>query len=91
LLALFYGVIDVLRWRAWAFPLVVIGANPLLAYVLSHLFMNQIDGMGLVLFGGLRTLVEPYGWAPVVRNAAAVGVLWSFLWFLYRKKVFWRV
>jgi predicted acyltransferase len=91
LLALFYGVIDVMRWRAWAFPLVVIGANPLLAYVLGHLFWKEIDGMGLVLFGGVRSLAEPYGWAPVVRNAAAVGVLWGFLWFLYRKKVFWRV
>jgi predicted acyltransferase len=91
LLALFYGVIDVLRWRAWAFPLIVIGVNPLLAYVLSHLFMDQIAGIGLVLAGGLRKLVEPYGWAVVVRNTAAVGVLWGFLWFLYRKKVFWRV
>ena len=91
LLALFYGVIDVLRWRAWAFPLVVIGANSLLAYMVAGLFMKEMVGMGLVLFGGLRNLVEPYGWAGVVRNAAAVGVLWSFLWFLYRKKVFWRV
>lgn len=91
LLALFYGVIDVLGWRKWAFPLVVIGANPLLAYVLSHLFVAQIDGIGMVLTGGLRELAEPYGWSPVVRNAAAVGVLWGFLWFLYRKKVFWRV
>src|SRR5438552_18811512 len=29
LLALFYGLIDMLRWRAWAFPFVVIGANAL--------------------------------------------------------------
>ncbi len=69
----------------------VIGANPLLAYVLSHLFMTQIDGMALVLVSGVRNLAEPCGWAPVVRNAAAVGLLWGFLWFLYRKKVFWRV
>lgn len=91
LLALFYGVIDVLRWRAWALPLVVIGANPLLAYVLSHLFMKEIDGIGLVLFGGLRNVVEPYGWAPVVRTAASVVILWGLLGFLYRKKIFWRV
>lgn len=91
LLALFYGVIDVLRWRAWALPLVVIGANPLLAYVLSHLFMKEIDGMGLVIFGGLRSMVEPCGWAPVVRTAASVVILWGFLGFLFRKKIFWRV
>ena len=54
LLALFYGAIDVLGWRAWAFPLVVVGANPLLAYVLSHLFIDQIDGMGL----GLATVAS---------------------------------
>lgn len=91
LLALFYGIIDVLHWRAWAVPLVVIGANPLLAYMLSHLFMKEIDGIGLVLFGGLGNLVEPCGWAPVVRTAGAVAVLWTLLGFLYRKKIFWRV
>ena len=52
LLALFYGVLDVLGWRFWAVPLVVLGANALLAYVLSHLFMTQICQMSMVLAGG---------------------------------------
>ncbi|MBI5395147.1 MAG: DUF5009 domain-containing protein [Verrucomicrobia bacterium] len=91
LLALFYGVIDVLRWRAWAFPLVVIGANALFAYMVSHLFMEQITGMGRVLFGGMARHMEPFGWKPFTITGGSVLLIWLMLLFLYRRKIFWRV
>src|SRR5262249_41613809 len=37
LLALFYGVIDVAGWRGWAFPLVVVGVNSIVMYVMAQL------------------------------------------------------
>ena len=37
LLALFYWVIDVLRFRAWTFFFVVIGVNAITIYLLPHL------------------------------------------------------
>jgi predicted acyltransferase len=91
LLALFYGVIDVLRWRAWAFFFVVIGANALCAYMIPHLFGSQIGGMSGVLFGGVARHLDPFGWAPFVRSFGYVLIMWLMLWFLYRNKLFWRV
>ncbi|HMJ91071.1 MAG TPA: DUF5009 domain-containing protein, partial [Candidatus Acidoferrum sp.] len=38
LLAAFYGIIDVMRMKRWAFPLVVIGMNSIAAYCIAHLF-----------------------------------------------------
>src|SRR5579871_5249802 len=37
-LAGFYAVIDVFGWRAWSYPLRVIGRNSIAAYVMAHLF-----------------------------------------------------
>jgi predicted acyltransferase len=91
LLALFYGIIDVLGWRRWAFPFVVIGANALLAYTVSHLFMDQIFGMSRVLFGGIARLLEPVGWSGATIALGAPLLIWSMLWFFYRKKIFWKV
>ena len=38
LLAAFYWVIDVMKVKGWAFPLIVIGVNSIAAYVIAHLF-----------------------------------------------------
>lgn len=91
LLALFYGLIDVLGWRAWAFPFQVIGANALFAYLVSHLFSSQIRGMSGVLFDGLARHLEPFGLSSVVASFGYVLIMWLMLWFLYRHKLFWRV
>src|SRR5207249_3699400 len=35
-LAVFYTVIDIARWRRWAFPLVVVGMNSIAMYVMAN-------------------------------------------------------
>src|SRR5947207_4573850 len=42
LLAAFYTVIDLAQKKSWAFPLVVIGANSIAAYLIAHLFEQFI-------------------------------------------------
>ena len=42
ILAGFYAVMDMAGWQWWAFPLRVIGANSIAAYVMAHLFDNFI-------------------------------------------------
>jgi predicted acyltransferase len=91
LLALFYGLTDVLGWRAWAYLFVVIGANAIFAYMVPHLFGDQISGMSGALFNGLARHLEPFGLSAVVWTSGYVLIMWSMLWVLYRHKVFWRV
>jgi len=87
LLAAFYGVIDVLGWRAWSFVFIVIGANAILAYMANKLF--NIRGIGTIWFGGLT---KHFGkGADFGLAVLTFGLMWAGMWFLYRKRVFLRV
>src|ERR1051325_957967 len=87
LLAVFYGVIDVIGLRAWSFVFVVIGANAILAYMANNLF--NIRGIGARLFGGLT---KHFGTGADFGLAVMTFALtWAGMLFLYRKKVFLRV
>src|SRR5262245_35858914 len=91
LLALFYGLTDVLGLQAWSYPFVVIGANALFAYMVPHVFGNQISGMSGALFNGLARHLEPYGLSQVVWSSGYVLIMWLMLWILHRNRIFWRV
>lgn len=86
-LAAFYGVIDIIGWRRWCFPLVVIGANAILAYLLQPLF--DVRHLGEHLFGGFSALFGQG--AKFVLAVLTCTSLWFGLWWLYRKKIFLRV
>src|SRR5262245_29601649 len=42
LLAMFYAVIDVLGWKRWSFPLVVVGMNSIAMYLLANLMAGWV-------------------------------------------------
>lgn len=90
LLAAFYQIVDVKGWKAWAFPLIVIGMNSIAAYCIAHLFEGFI-------FGALRTHFGADTWKrfgpyePVVLGAAVLLVMWLILYWMYRRKIFLRI
>jgi predicted acyltransferase len=88
LLALFYGIIDVLRLRAWAFFFVVIGANAITIYVVPRF----VDFRRIAQFflGGLIRLAGPEA-GPVVAASGVLAAEWLFLLYLYRRRIFLRV
>ena len=57
LLGLFYFVIDAWEKRRWAFPLVVIGANSIAAYLIAHLFESFIQKNLVTHLGGKVFLI----------------------------------
>jgi len=87
LLAIFYGIIDVLRFRAWAFFFVVIGANSITIYLLRHVI--DFAKVGHFFFGGLEKHAAAYG--PVVAALGVLGAEWLLLLYLYRRRLFLRV
>ena len=87
LLAGFYLVIDVIGLRRWAFPFVVIGANAIFVYILTRLI--NFHDVSDPFVGGLVKLVGPYG--ELISAAAAFGVIWLVLWYMYRKGTFVRI
>ncbi len=88
LMALFYLVIDVWGCRRWAFPLVVIGANAIAAYMAESLF--DFRRIGNIFVGNLAPYLSPAG-GTLLRSAAALLVFWLILLYLYRKRTFIRI
>jgi predicted acyltransferase len=95
LLALFYLVIDVLNFRRWAFPFIVIGSNAILAYIAVHLVNFQqlantlVGGAASNLAASQSDFLKNLGSA--LTPLAAFAILWGILFYLYRKRTFVRI
>jgi predicted acyltransferase len=84
--ALFYWVIDVQGWRAWAFPLVVIGVNALAAYLLNTIIpLSRLTG---VFTKALAPSLGAFG--PVLVAGGVFFAGWLILRWLYQKKLYLR-
>ena len=91
LLALFYAVIDWANFKAWSFPLVVIGVNSIAAYCIAHLFSDFIGKnlkthLGQNFFACFGPAYEPF-----LHGAAVLLGFWLILFWMYRRKIFLRI
>jgi predicted acyltransferase len=87
-LGLFYCIIDILNFKKWTFIFVVIGMNSLTIYMIYR-FVNFKFTSRLIFQGLYRPLGE--NWFPVMESLGALILVWFFLYFLYRKKIFFKV
>jgi len=86
-LSLFYYVIDVWRFRAWAFPWIVIGSNSILIYLASEFI--DFEHTTNFFFGGALRNTGAY--QPLLFAIAYVFIEWILLYFLYKRKIFLKV
>ena len=91
LLAAFYLVIDVGGFSAWSYPLRVIGANSIAAYVIAHLFRGFILGSFHTHLGQKVFRVWGEAYEPFVAGLAVLTVYWLILWWMYRRRIFVRI
>jgi len=87
LIALFYFIIDVKKWRGWTFFFRVIGLNSITIYLGARIidFWHASE----FTLGFLANATDDYGQAIL-----AIGVIaleWLFLYYLYKNKIFLRV
>jgi predicted acyltransferase len=89
-LAAFAAALDTgLRGR-WAYPLVVIGANSIAAYVATGLLKGFIADSFKTHFG--QTVFSQFGgYESLASGCAVLAVLWLGLWWMYRRKVFIKI
>lgn len=88
LFALFYLVIDVLRYRRWCFFLIVIGMNSITIYMAQRILgFYQARNF---FFSGI-TILCPESIQPLVSAVGYIIVCWWFLFFLYRHRVFLKI
>ena len=91
LLAGFYGLVDVLGYKRWSFPLVVIGMNSIAIYVLSHLIDRFIIATFRIHLGQNIYNIFGEGYSWLLSGGAAITVFWLMLYWMYRKKLFIRI
>ncbi|MFO0889554.1 MAG: DUF5009 domain-containing protein [Isosphaeraceae bacterium] len=90
-LACFHAVIEMMGWRRWSFPLVVAGMNAIALYCLW-----QLTG-GFITENARRHLgprvFESLGPActPILERVTVLLVLWLFLLWMYRRRLFLRI
>jgi predicted acyltransferase len=90
-LAAFSWIVDVKRYRAWAFPLVVIGVNSIAAYLIVHLWESFIIASFRTHLGADFFAVFGPGPQTVLRGLAVLAVYWLVLYWMYRRRLFLRI
>jgi predicted acyltransferase len=99
-----YAIIDVVGWRRWAHPLVVLGSNAIALYVLSGLLARLTLVIKVTGPAGepisLKTWIYNHWFLPLAASPynasllfalANVAVLYVVLAAMYRRGVFWKV
>ena len=87
LLGLFYLVIDVWGYKKWAFGFVVIGMNAIAVYMATELF--QFTTIANIFLHGLEKWLGNY--QILLLNTAAFAIVWSILYWMYKKKSFIKI
>jgi predicted acyltransferase len=79
-------VIEVLGFRKWAFPFVVIGMNALAIYVGQSIvpFHRLVGVFSKPVAAGMGAF------GPLFNAAAVLVVEWLVLYWMYRRKIFLR-
>ncbi len=91
ILAAFYALVDVRGWRAWAFPLVVLGMNCMAAYVMDHFCPSFFNAALPRHFGAKTFQIFGAEYEPFVVGCGVVLVLWLILYWMWRRKIFLRI
>ncbi len=87
-MTLFYWIIDVMKYQKWAFFFQVIGLNSLTVYM-AYRFVD-FGETSKRLFSGLYA-PAPEPWHEVFEALGALALVWLFLYFLYRNKIFVKI
>ena len=96
MLAVFYLLCDVARGRSLFLPLIVIGMNSLLMYLLGQLADDWTAEQIRTHLSGLLALLTPDGWTwerwvALCTPFLVVGAFWLLAAYLYRLRIFLRI
>ena len=91
MLGLCHWAIDLRGRRRWIFPLVVIGANSIAAYLMAHLFDAFIIKSLLTHLGADVFKVFGPAYQPLLHGAATLFAMWLLLYWMWRRKLFLKI
>jgi heparan-alpha-glucosaminide N-acetyltransferase len=88
MLLAFYWVVEVKGYTKWTFPFIVIGANSIFIYSVEEVlrsWLNRAVGVFTFRFTWLGDF------APVAQACAVLLVMWYACYWLYRRKIFFKL
>lgn len=85
---IFYWLFDIRRYSRAGFPLMVVGVNSIFIYMLSQLLGGWLDRTVAVFTLRFIALGR---FAPAVQACAVALVMWYACYWLYQRKVFFKV
>jgi len=86
-----YATIEWKGWKAWAFPLIVIGMNSIAIYVMSWTMPRFVRAaLERHLGWAIDPAVSPV-FQPIAYGVGIMLCLWLILWWMYRRKIFLRI
>ncbi len=86
----FYGIIDVIGLRGWAWPLVIVGVNSIAIYTMGQLLRGTTIRFWHGVASPAFTAVGPL-WEPMLECTLTGLLFWLACYWLYRQKIFIRV
>jgi heparan-alpha-glucosaminide N-acetyltransferase len=90
MLAFFYATTDLIKVRFWVLPLVVLGANSIVAYCSDWLIVDFIRHNFAIHLGS--DFFDQFGpYAPAVSGGAVLAVIWLILLWMYRRRIYVRI
>ena len=91
MLAGLYALVECKGWRAWAFPLIVVGMNSIAIYVMSWTMEPFVRGALDRHLGWLISPVVSPVFQPIAFGLGVMLTLWIILYWMYRRKLFLRI
>ena len=91
MLAAFYALVEMLGWRRWTWPLVVVGMNSIVIYCLAELLSPWFAATLKTHFGQSICDVFGHDYAPITESVLVLFVLWLICVWMYRQRIFVRI
>jgi heparan-alpha-glucosaminide N-acetyltransferase len=90
-LAAFYAIVDMAGWRRWALPAIIVGMNPIAAYVMIHLAAEWIVETLQRHFGTRPFSALGGEFQPMLENWSVGLCVWLVCFWMYRRRIFLRL
>ncbi|PZX56077.1 putative acyltransferase [Algoriphagus ratkowskyi] len=92
-LAFSYWLVDVKKKNGWVFPFVIVGMNSIFIYLFAEILGHRwLFGFIEIFSAGI---LEPIGMGEtaiaIITAFLTLGAMWYLCYFLYKKKIFFRI
>ena len=89
MLAVFYLVIDIYKFRWGTKWMIILGSNAILGYVAWHLFEPAFVSASAVFVDGLKPYIG--AWYKTIVYIGAFMVIFLILRYMYKQKIFIKI